>query len=112
VTIEQLGFAAAERVWTNGRIEPGAAAALLDIAGIAIGNGAPIGLAVLIGAWGMANLRASGEASWVGWVSVVLAVGLASPLGWAVLVAAVAWIPSVGISMYRSGPERVPVSAS
>jgi len=103
-------FAAAERVWTMGVIEPGAAAALLDVSGIAIGNAAPVGLAVLVGAWGTAAIRTSG-ASRAGWVSVLIALGLASPFGWAVLVLGVAWVPTVGISMYRSEPEKVRVPA-
>lgn len=94
--------AAAERVWIAGSIEPGAAAALFDISAIAIGNGAPFGLAVLIGAAAIASLRTEGQYRWTGWVSLLIALGLVSPYGWAVLAVALLWVLVAGIWIYRT----------
>lgn len=101
--------AAAERVWTNNTMDPGVAAALTDINGIALGNGAPIGLAVLIGVWGMVSLQDRGRRPWVGWLSVLIALGLISPFGWIAIGAAAVWLPVAGVWMYRALPERTPV---
>ncbi len=98
--------AAAERVLINETIDPGAAAALFDIAGIATGNGAPIGFAILIGAAGLALLGAAGQRAWVGWTSVVIALGLLSPYGWMILAAVLIWVPAAGIWMYRTDSRQ------
>ncbi len=104
--------AAAERVLVNEAIDPGAAAALFDIAGIATGNGAPIGFAVLIGAAGVAVLKAPGFRRWVGWASVAIALGLISPYGWIVLAAVLIWVPAAGLWIYRAkSSERELVGA-
>jgi len=104
--------AAAERVWTNNAIDPGVAAAMTDINGIALGNGAPIGLAVLIGIWGMVGLQERGRSPWIGWVSIVIALGLISPFGWIAIGGAALWIPAVGVWMYRTMPTRAPVGVT
>ena len=98
--------AAAERVLVNETIDPGAAAALFDMAGIATGNGAPIGFAILIGAAGIALLGAPGQRAWLGWISVVIALGLLSPYGWMFLAAVLIWIPAAGIWIYRSDTRQ------
>ena len=94
--------AAAERMVVTDSIDPGAAAALFDLAGIAVGNAAPIGFAILIGAAGIAISKAREKNPWVGWVSIVIALGLLSPYGWLLLAAVVVWIPGTGIWLYRS----------
>lgn len=102
--------AAAERVLINDAIDPGAAAALFDIAGIATGNGAPIGFAILIGAAGTALLSAPSQRRWVGWTSIAIALSLLSPYGWMVLAAVLVWVPAAGVWIYRmesNQPELV-----
>ena len=94
--------AAAERVWITESIEPGAAASLFDVASIAVGNAAPIGLGVMIGAAGIAKLRTSEVSRWAGWTSVVIALGLISPYAWIVIATALVWVPLVGVSIYRN----------
>lgn len=106
---EVASIAAAERVWMHDAIDPGAAAALFDFSGIAIGNGTTIGLAVLIGASAITGLRTPGSARWVSWVGVLVAVTLASPYGWAALVVAIVWIPAAGIAMYRAERSADPI---
>lgn len=99
-------IAAAERVFIAGSIELGAAAALFDVSGIAVGNGAAIGLAVMIAAWGMATIRDNSRPRWHGGISLLLALGLLSPYAWAVLAAALIWTSIVGISLYRAPSRR------
>jgi len=99
--------AAAERVWVVGRIDPGPAASLYDLAGIAIGNGFPLGLGVMIGAAGIAQLRTEGGARWVGWSGIGIGLGLLSPYAWLALALALVWIPSAGVWMYREQAEPV-----
>ena len=94
--------AAAERVLINDAIDSGAAAALFDIAGIATGNGAPIGFAILIGAAGTALLNNPSQHRWLGWTSVVIALSLLSPYGWMVLAAVLVWVPAAGLWIYRT----------
>jgi hypothetical protein len=104
--------AVAERVRTTGTIEPGVAAALFDINGVALGNAAPMGMALLIGVWGVAILRGQDRSSAIGWISVLIALGLLSPFSWAVVAAAVVWIPAAGIWLYRSSPASTPVGVA
>lgn len=99
-------IAAAERVWVVEAIDPGAAAALFDIAGIAIGNGAPLGLGVMIGAAGIAGLRTPGQPRWIGWSSVIFGLGLISPYGWIVFAVVAVWVPAAGVRIYRAGPRQ------
>lgn len=99
-------IAAAERVWVVETIDPGAAAALFDVAGIAIGNGAPLGLGVMIGAAGIAVLRTPGQPRWIGWSSVIIGLGLISPYGWIVLTVVAVWVPAAGVWIYRTGRQQ------
>lgn len=104
--------AAAERVWMVEMIDSGAAAALYDMAGIAIGNGAPLGLGVMIGAAGIARIRTKAGSPWIGWSSVGIGLGLLSPYAWVVLALALIWIPIAGLWMYREQSDSVPVKVS
>lgn len=104
--------AAAERVWMVEMIDSGAAAALYDMAGIAIGNGASLGLGVMIGAAGIARIRTTAGSPWIGWSSVGIGLGLLSPYAWAVLALVLIWIPIAGLWMYREQSDPVPVKVS
>jgi hypothetical protein len=98
--------AAAERVWVAGSIDPGSATTLLDLAGIATGNGAPIGFALMIGAAGIVWLRTERMPRWAAWTSVVLAVALLSPYAWVVLAVVLLWVPAVGVAIYREDTTK------
>lgn len=98
--------AAAERMWVVEAVDAGAAAALFDIAGIAIGNGAPLGLGVMIGAAGIASLRTPGQYRWTGWSSVIIGLGLISPYAWVILAVVLVWVPAAGLWIYRAQPRQ------
>lgn len=104
-------IAAAERISASPTIDPGVGAVLIDLSGVAIGNGAPIGLAVAIAASGIVSLRSGHRFRWFGWVSVLVALGLVSPFGWAVLAAAVLWVPVAAVWLFRSEGDLVPAGA-
>lgn len=106
--------AAAERVWVTGSIDPDAATALIDLAAISTGNGAPIGFALMIGAAGIAWMRAERRPRWAARASVVLAVALLSPYAWVVLAVVLLWVPVIGLSIYREDTRRakMPVSVT
>ena len=102
-------LAGAERVWAVETIDPGAAAALFDVTGIAVGNGVPMGLAALIGAAAIVMLRSGQQRSWVPVASLILAIGLVSPYAWAVVAFGLIWVAAAGIWMYRAESSRIPV---
>jgi len=104
--------AAAERMWVVGEIDAGAATALYDLAGIAIGNGAPLGLGVMILAEAVARLRADRGNLWVGWAGIGIGLGLLSPFAWVMLALALVWIPATGISIYREQAAVAPSAVS
>lgn len=104
-------IAAAERVRISGEVSTASAVALFDIAQVAVGNGAVLGLGLLVGATGLAWSRQRHLPRWQGGLSVLLALALLSPAGWAALVAALLWVPAVGIGLARAKAARVFVEA-
>jgi MFS family permease len=100
-------IAGAERVAMTGDIDPGAAAALFDVSGIAVGNGAVIGLAVLIGAWGLGSLIDRRRPRWHGWASLLIALGLVTPFAWAVLAGALVWVAVLGTVAFRESARQI-----
>lgn len=59
------------------------------------------GFAALIGATGIAALRGRLFASWLGWASVVGAIGLLTPIHYVFEVLALPWMAIVGVLQYR-----------
>lgn len=102
--------AAAERLAVVGTIDPGSAATLFDISGIATGNAASIGFGLLIGSTGLVVLRSAAGPRWVGWVSLAIALGLFSPFAWVLIAIALVWVPATGVWIYRveRQPDLVP----
>jgi hypothetical protein len=93
---------AAERVMAHGSIDPGSATTFFDLSSGLIGTAAPIGLAAMIGGYGVAR-RAGGVSGWRTWLSLGIAVGLVSPINWIVLFPAIIWLVVMGVDMYRAG---------
>lgn len=100
-------MAAAERVRVTGVIDPGAAAGLFDVSGIAMGNGAPVGLAILIGASALVGLRTPGSSRPFGVAGLVMALALLSPFGWVALAGGLVWVAAMSITMLRTDPTRI-----
>ena len=95
-------FAAAERTWIVGAIDPSAAATMFDFSGIAFGTAAPIGFGLLIGSTGLVVLRSGTVPRWVGWFSLLTALGLFSPFAWALVAITLVWVPAAGVWIYRT----------
>lgn len=87
---------AAARARTDGGIGSEAATVLSDLGSAVMGNGAPIGFAILIGAAGLAARRVPMFPKWFGWVGLVAALGLASPLGWIFVALGLLWMVAAG----------------
>lgn len=102
-------FAAAERAWVHGAIDPDAAAGLMDLSSLIVGNGATIGFAAMIAAGSITALRWQGAPRRTAIVSLILAAGLISPYSWAVVALVLIWVPMAGIWIYRYQKEDEPV---
>ncbi|MFQ5522579.1 MAG: hypothetical protein ACE5F5_03260 [Acidimicrobiia bacterium] len=98
----------AERAGLQPPIDPGAAAALFDLSGLAVGTGGALGLGALIGAYGLSRLRdESGRTG--NWISILIALGLISPVGWAVIGVGVLWVAVMSVQLYRRVSAYEPV---
>lgn len=93
-------FAGAERALIRGEIDPAGAAVLFDVASLASGTGAGMGLAVMMGAVAVGVSRA-GLPRWLGWTSGIVAVGLLSPINYLVMGLVLVWTPTVGVLLFR-----------
>lgn len=94
-------LAAAERSRLHDVIDPGGAAALADLFGVVVGNGASVGFAVMMAAGSIAALRLDGAPRKGAIASLVLAAGLISPYSWAVVAFVLIWVPIAAVWMYR-----------
>ncbi len=94
-------LAAAQRAGTTGGISADAATSLHDLAGVLVGNTAPVAFAVLVAAAALVALRTGVFPAWLAWVSVVLAVGLLTPLNYIFMGFALLWVLIVSILLFR-----------
>jgi len=97
-------LAAAQRAGTTGGISADAATSLHDLAGVLVGNTAPVAFAVLVAAAALVALRTGVFPAWLAWVSVVLAVGLLTPLNYIFMGFALLWVLIVSILLFRQNP--------
>ena len=101
--IDTANFAAATRADEDEVIDPAVATTLYDFATSAIGTGLAVGLAVFVGATGVAALRTAVLPSWLAIVSLVVAVALLVPfIAWAVTAVALLWSLIVSILFFRA----------
>jgi hypothetical protein len=96
-------FALGARVGAAGGINPAEAVTLYDIYGTILGQMTAFTFAVLIGAAAVIALRTAMFPTWIGWASVLIALGLVSPVGYFVLGFALVWLFGVSILLYRRG---------
>ena len=95
-------MAAADRLRINGSIDSGAAATLFDISSVAVGTGAPVGLAILIGSTGLVALRSTAVSPWIGRTCLLISLGLLSPFAWALSALTLLWVPAAGVWIYMA----------
>lgn len=103
-----LHTAGAERAMLHDVIDSGAAAALFDLSSLAVGTGAALGFAGLIGGFAVAAMREKRFPRWLTWASAVTALGLVSPVNYIFIALAIIWVPVVAVILYRS--ERTAAS--
>jgi len=81
-------MAGAFRADEDGRIDPAAAAALNDFSSIMVGIAAPVALAVFVAATGVVSIATGILPRWLGWISLLLALGFLAPL-----ISFIFWVP-------------------
>lgn len=84
-------------------LSPEAAGIMHDLYSVLLAGVLSLGLAAFIGATGIVSLRTRVFAPWMGWTSVVFAIGLLTPLHFIFEGLAVIWIAAVSILLYRQG---------
>lgn len=104
---------AALRAEDAGAIDPNAAATLTDLGNVLLAAAAPVALGIVTAATALASLRTGILPTWLGWVSVVLSVGLVIlPINFMVVVLFLVWAVIVGILLYvQPGPTTASSSA-
>ena len=104
---------AALRAEDAGAIDPNAAATLTDFGNVLLAAAAPVALGIVTAATALASLRTGILPTWLGWISVVLSVGLVIlPINFMVVVLFLVWAVIVGILLYlQPGPTAGSSSA-
>jgi hypothetical protein len=102
-------MAGAFRADEDGRIDPAAAATLNDISSLIIGFAAPVALAVFVSATGIVSIATGVLPRWLGWLSLLLALGFLIPyisfVFWAPFGL---WVLAVSVLLYlRPGEEAL-----
>ena len=105
--------AAALRAEDAGTIDPNAAATLTDLGSVLMGAAAPVALAIVTAATALASLRTGILPTWLGWVSVVLSVGLViMPINFIVTLLFLVWAVVVAILLYLQPAPTSPSSSA
>lgn len=109
--VDMANLAGAIRADEDGKIDPGVAATLWDVSGLAIAA-AGFALAVLVVATAMIAFRTGVLPRWLAWLSILLGIALLTPWNWLAAVVGLLWVLVVSISLYvRSGPGSVEAAA-
>jgi hypothetical protein len=96
-------YAAGARAGRPGGVSPEQAVMMYDLYTAILGGVVSVGLAVFIGAAGAVSLRTQLFPTWLGWASVVFAIGLLTPLNYIFEGLALIWVVVVSIRLYRPG---------
>lgn len=93
----------------TGTLDAGATALVSDVGSLLVAAAAPIAMALITAGTGLAALRSRALLpTWLGWVSVVLTVGLVlMPINYIVVIGFVVWAAVVGIILYTREPAPV-----
>jgi len=81
-------------------ISPDSAAIYFDLIQIFLANAITLGLAMLIGAAGLGSLQTQLFPMWLGWTSLVFALGLLTPIHYIFEVLGLIWIVVVSILLF------------
>jgi hypothetical protein len=110
--IDTANVAAAFRADEDDTIDPATATALYDFANTAIGGALPIAMAVFVGATGIAALRSGALPRWLGFVSLVIVLGLLTFfIAWAFTGVGLLWVLVVSIMLFRAQTPAAAVAA-
>lgn len=103
-----LLWVAANRAGGVGGVSAEYAVIVNDLYSALLANVLSVGLAVFIGASGIAALRTGAFPIWLGWVSVVFGIGLLTPAHWVFEGLSTIWIFIVSIHLYRRSSRAGP----
>jgi hypothetical protein len=94
-------MAGAFRAEEDGEIDPAVAAALNDISSLIIGIAAPVALAVFVAATGIVSIATAVLPRWLGWLSLLLALGFLIPyISFVFWVPVAVWVLAVSVLLY------------
>jgi hypothetical protein len=100
-------MAGAFRADEDGEINPSVAAALNDVSSMIIGIAAPVALAVFVAATGLVSIGTGVLPRWLGWLSLVLALGFLLPyVSFIFWVPFGVWVLAVSVLLYRRRGEQ------
>jgi hypothetical protein len=102
-------MAGAFRADDDGQVEPAVAAALNDVSSIIVGIAAPVALALFVAATGVVSIAMGVLPRWLGWVSLVLALGFLVPfVSYLFWLPFAVWVLVVSVLLYlRPGEESL-----
>ena len=93
---------AGARAATGGGISSGEAVTLYDFYSHIMGQMFPVTFALFMGASAVVSLRSGLFPAWLGWVSLVIALGLLTPIGYIVIILALLWLLIMSLSIKLS----------
>jgi hypothetical protein len=100
-------LAGAFRADEDGAIDPAVAAALNDISSLIIGIAAPVALAVFVAATGIVSITTGVLPRWLGWLSLLLALGFLIPfISFVFWVPFALWVLAVSVLLYLRPHEQ------
>jgi hypothetical protein len=107
-------MAGAFRAEEDGEIDPAVAAALNDISSLIIGIAAPVALAVFVAATGIVSIATGVLPRWLGWLSLLLALGFLIPyISFIFWVPFAVWVLVVSVLLYlRPRMEALPTTTA
>lgn len=102
-----LLLAAGARAGTDAGISGIAATTTYDIYGLVFGSAVPLALGVMIAAFSVIALRTRVVPQWLGWASVVIAVGSISPLSYIFVALDALWVVWISALLFLRGSRTV-----
>jgi hypothetical protein len=101
--VDTINLAAALRADEDGAIDPNVAAAMFDLSGLLIAIGGLAGSATVLATAAVA-FRTRVLPKWLGWISILLGIGLLSPISWIFAIVFLVWTLVVAVLLFLSSP--------